>query len=49
MAEYATLLSISFREWLQSFNLDVQTLLPGVLIAGAIILVLVGLIKPPKV
>ncbi len=49
MAEYATLLSISFREWLQSFHLDMQTLLPGILIAGALILVAVGLLKPPRV
>ncbi len=49
MAEYATLLSISFRNWFQSFHLDLQTLLPVILIAGALILVVVGLLKPPRV
>lgn len=49
MAEYATLLSISVKNWFQSFHLDLQVLLPGILIAGAILLVIFGLIKPPKV
>ncbi len=49
MVEYATLLSISFRNMLQGFNLDYQLLLPGIVFAGAIMLILIRLLKPPKV
>ena len=49
MVEYATLLSISFRNMLQGFNLDYQLLLPGLLLAAAVALILIRLLKPPKV
>ncbi len=49
MVEYALILSNSFRTWFQSFHLDFQVLLPGILIAGALVLVVIGLLKPPKV
>lgn len=49
MVEYAITLSMSFRSMLQNLHLDFRMLLPGVLLAGAVILVLVRFMKPPKV
>lgn len=49
MVEYATLLSISFRNMLQGFNLDFQIVLPGIALAGAILFILIRILKPPKV
>jgi hypothetical protein len=49
MVEYATILLISIRNWLHGFNLDTQSLLPGILIGGAFVLIVIALIKPPKV
>jgi hypothetical protein len=48
MVEYATLLSISFRNMLQGFHLDYQMLMPGILLAGALVLILIRLLKSPK-
>ena len=49
MVEYAITLSMSFRSMLQNLHLDFRMLLPGILLAGAVILVLVRFMKPPKV
>ena len=48
MSEYAIALSLSFRELQHYISINFQTLLPG-LLAAAIVLVAVGLFKPPKV
>jgi hypothetical protein len=49
MVEYAILLSTSFRSWWLSFHFDYQVLMPGVLLAAAVVLICVGIFKPPKV
>ncbi len=49
MSEYAIALSLSFRDLQHYISLNLQTLLPGLLVAAAIVLVAVGLFKPPKV
>ena len=49
MTEYAIALSLSFRDWTHYLSLNYQLLLPGVIVAVAVVLLAVGLFKPPKV
>ncbi len=49
MVEYATILVNTFRNMLLDINLDYRLLIPGILIAGALVMVLIRLLKPPKV
>jgi len=49
MVEYATLLSNSIKSLWYGFNQDSRMLLPGILLALAVVLVLVDFLKPPKV
>jgi len=49
MTEYAIALSLSFRNWLHYPSVNYQLLLPGVIVAAAVVLLAVGLFKPPKV
>ena len=49
MIEYAILLSTSFRSWWFNFHIDYQLLVPGVLLAAAVALICIGIVKPPKV
>jgi hypothetical protein len=48
MVEYAILLSGSFRSWWLNFNVDYQLLVPGILLATAVALICIGIVKPPK-
>jgi hypothetical protein len=49
MTEYAMLLSMSLRGWLDTLYFNYQVWLPLILISAAIVLVVIGLIKPPKI
>ncbi len=49
MTEYAILLSMSFRNLLDYLSLNYQVLVPGIIVAAAFVLLLVGLLRPPKV
>jgi hypothetical protein len=49
MIEYAILLSTSFKSWCLNFNFDYHLLVPGVLLAAAVALICIGIVKPPKV
>lgn len=48
MTEYAIALSLSFRNLLHYLSLNYQVLLPGLIVA-AVVLLAVGIFKPPKV
>jgi hypothetical protein len=49
MVKYAIALSMSFKELQHFISLNYRSLLPGLLVAAAIVLVVVGLFKPPRV
>jgi hypothetical protein len=49
MTEYAIILSLSFRNLLDNFFRNYQVLLPGILVAVAFVLLVIGLLKTPKV
>jgi hypothetical protein len=49
MTEYAIALSLSFRNLLHYLSLNYQVLLPGLIVAAAVVLLAVGFFKPPKV
>ena len=49
MVEYAILLSASFRNWWLSFHYDYQLIVPGIILAAAVALICIGIVRPPKV
>ena len=49
IAEYAFLVSTQMKNWLNVMLLDYQAWLPSILIAIAVLLVVIGLLKLPKV
>lgn len=49
MVEYAIIISRSAGDWFRQLYFDQSAWLPVILVGAAVVMVLVGLLRPPKV